>query len=233
MQYLFDRTAAGGVPPGCQYLAVSLSGADREMEMSVDELREHYLPALSRSCSRARGKQRWSGFWSRVSTPRRCARAGRGPAAPRQRDIHTGTRARRLLDGHGLAGDAGGRGAQWPHGRASGAGGAMSELLVAAPLRYRGRADRPRLRVKCAVHKTGMGPTRSRAAAETTGTSAGEALLVLGFCGGLDAKSAPGEVIVAETVCTRRRRRVTPPRASLRRRRRLAATLRSTRDEGA
>ncbi|MGO9248472.1 MAG: FAD-dependent oxidoreductase [Solirubrobacteraceae bacterium] len=54
VQYLFDRTAAGGVPPGCQYLAVSLSGADREMEMSVDELRENYLPALSALLPRAR-----------------------------------------------------------------------------------------------------------------------------------------------------------------------------------
>ena len=54
VQYLFDRSAAGGVPPGCQYLAVSLSGADREMGMSVDELRERYLPALSALLPRAR-----------------------------------------------------------------------------------------------------------------------------------------------------------------------------------
>ncbi len=53
VQYLFDRTAAGGVPPGCQYLAVSLSGADREMEMSVDELKERYLTALSELLPRA------------------------------------------------------------------------------------------------------------------------------------------------------------------------------------
>ncbi len=54
VQYLFDRTAAGGVPPGCQYLAVSLSGAEREMRMSVDALRERYLPALSALLPRAR-----------------------------------------------------------------------------------------------------------------------------------------------------------------------------------
>ncbi len=54
VQYLFDRTAAGGVPPGCQYLAVSLSGAEREMQMSVDALRERYLPALSALFPRAR-----------------------------------------------------------------------------------------------------------------------------------------------------------------------------------
>jgi squalene-associated FAD-dependent desaturase len=55
VQYLFDRTAAAGVPAGCQYLAVSLSCAEREMAMSVDELRETYLPALSALLPRARG----------------------------------------------------------------------------------------------------------------------------------------------------------------------------------
>ncbi len=55
VQYLFDRTAAVGAPPGCQYLALSLSGAEREMRMSVDELRELYLPALSALLPRARG----------------------------------------------------------------------------------------------------------------------------------------------------------------------------------
>ena len=46
VQYVFDRSRAGGAPPGSQYLAVSLSGASREMGMSVDELRELYVPAL-------------------------------------------------------------------------------------------------------------------------------------------------------------------------------------------
>jgi len=55
VQYLFDRSAAAGAPAGCQYLAVSLSGADREMRMSVQELRERYLPALSQLLPRARG----------------------------------------------------------------------------------------------------------------------------------------------------------------------------------
>jgi squalene-associated FAD-dependent desaturase len=54
VQYLFDRTAAGGAPAGCQYLAVSLSGADREMSMSVAELREHYVAALAELLPRAR-----------------------------------------------------------------------------------------------------------------------------------------------------------------------------------
>jgi squalene-associated FAD-dependent desaturase len=54
VQYLFDRTAAGGAPAGCQYLAVSLSGAEREMGMSVDALREYYLRALEELLPRAR-----------------------------------------------------------------------------------------------------------------------------------------------------------------------------------
>jgi squalene-associated FAD-dependent desaturase len=54
VQYVFDRTRAAGAPAGCQYLAVSLSGAEREMRMSVDELRERYLPALRELFPRAR-----------------------------------------------------------------------------------------------------------------------------------------------------------------------------------
>ncbi len=46
VQYVFDRSAAAGAPPGCQYLAVSLSAADEQMRMSVDELRARYVPAL-------------------------------------------------------------------------------------------------------------------------------------------------------------------------------------------
>ncbi len=55
VQYVFDRSVAAGAPAGCQYLAVSLSGADREMAMSVARLRERYLPALRELLPRARG----------------------------------------------------------------------------------------------------------------------------------------------------------------------------------
>lgn len=54
VQYLFDRTTAAGVPAECQYLAVSLSAAEREMGMSVNALRECYLPALQQLLPRAR-----------------------------------------------------------------------------------------------------------------------------------------------------------------------------------
>ena len=54
VQYLFDRTASAGAPAGCQYLAISLSAAEREKQMSVEELREEYIPALARLLPRAR-----------------------------------------------------------------------------------------------------------------------------------------------------------------------------------
>jgi squalene-associated FAD-dependent desaturase len=55
VQYLIDRTGAGGVPSGGQYLAISLSDAEREMQMSVEALRETYVPALRDLLPRARG----------------------------------------------------------------------------------------------------------------------------------------------------------------------------------
>jgi hydroxysqualene dehydroxylase len=54
VQYVFDRTSAAGAPAGCQYLAVSLSAAEREMGMNLDALRERYLPALAELFPRAR-----------------------------------------------------------------------------------------------------------------------------------------------------------------------------------
>jgi len=52
VQYVFDRTAAAGLSEG-QYLAISLSGADREMECPSEQLRERYLTALSELFPRA------------------------------------------------------------------------------------------------------------------------------------------------------------------------------------
>jgi squalene-associated FAD-dependent desaturase len=46
VQYVFDRTEAAGVTEG-QYLAVSISGAQEEMQMSAEQLRERYLSALA------------------------------------------------------------------------------------------------------------------------------------------------------------------------------------------
>src|SRR3954452_13478560 len=75
----------------------------------------------------------------------------------------------------------------------------MSELLVAAPMRIEAAliSFAPR---SALIHKTGMGPHRSRAAARELDARAARALLVVGFCGGLEKTSVPGEVIVAEEV---------------------------------
>jgi squalene-associated FAD-dependent desaturase len=54
VQWLFDRSPGAGLATG-QYLAVSLSAADKEMSMSGDELRELYLPALAALLPAARG----------------------------------------------------------------------------------------------------------------------------------------------------------------------------------
>ena len=90
VQYLFDRTAAAGAPAGSQYLAVSLSGAEREMGMSVDALRERYLPALRELLPRAR-EAKVERFLvdarARRDVPRR---ARRGGAAPGARDLRAG-----------------------------------------------------------------------------------------------------------------------------------------------
>jgi len=54
VQYVFDRSDAAHAPARCQYLAVSLSGAEREMAMSVQALRERYVPALEQLLPAAR-----------------------------------------------------------------------------------------------------------------------------------------------------------------------------------
>ncbi len=75
----------------------------------------------------------------------------------------------------------------------------MSSLLVAAPLRVEA-ALISSAAGGARVRKTGMGPDRAKAAAGELAAHAGRAMLVLGFCGGLDSTSVPGEVIVAEEV---------------------------------
>jgi 4-hydroxy-3-methylbut-2-en-1-yl diphosphate reductase len=75
----------------------------------------------------------------------------------------------------------------------------MSRLLVAAPLALEQALIRSAVR-GARVRKTGMGPDKSLAAARTLAREPGDALIVLGFCGGLDAQSRPGEVIVADEV---------------------------------
>jgi squalene-associated FAD-dependent desaturase len=54
VQWVFDRTESAGLGAG-QYLAVSLSAAETESQMTVDELREQYLAALAELLPAARG----------------------------------------------------------------------------------------------------------------------------------------------------------------------------------
>jgi 4-hydroxy-3-methylbut-2-enyl diphosphate reductase len=75
----------------------------------------------------------------------------------------------------------------------------MSDVLIATPLRVEELLIRSAVR-RARIRKTGMGPEKSRAAAHSLHSEQGDALMVLGFCGGLDEQSRPGEVIVAEEV---------------------------------
>jgi 4-hydroxy-3-methylbut-2-enyl diphosphate reductase len=75
----------------------------------------------------------------------------------------------------------------------------VRRILVAAPLALEEALIRSGAR-GAHVRKTGMGPDRSLAAAQWLSREPGDALLVLGFCGGLDAQARPGEAIVAEEV---------------------------------
>jgi squalene-associated FAD-dependent desaturase len=54
LQWVFDRTHAAGLSSG-QYLAISLSAADHELEMTAPQLRERYLPALAEMFPAAAG----------------------------------------------------------------------------------------------------------------------------------------------------------------------------------
>jgi 4-hydroxy-3-methylbut-2-en-1-yl diphosphate reductase len=75
----------------------------------------------------------------------------------------------------------------------------MSGLLIAAPMRIEAALISSAARGAW-VRKTGMGPARSKAAAVELAREQADALLVLGFCGGLDEHARPGDVVVAEEV---------------------------------
>lgn len=55
VQWVFDRTDASGLTGPGQYLAVSQSAADEEIDLPVAELRRRYLPELERLLPAARG----------------------------------------------------------------------------------------------------------------------------------------------------------------------------------
>jgi squalene-associated FAD-dependent desaturase len=82
VQYIVDRTAAGGVAAGQQYLAISLSGAAREMRMSVPALREEFLPALAALLPRARAARVERFFVTREHAATFLAAPGTAPLRP-------------------------------------------------------------------------------------------------------------------------------------------------------
>lgn len=77
----------------------------------------------------------------------------------------------------------------------------MSRLLIAAPMRVEALLVRSAAR-GAHVRATGMGPRHARSAARALLEEPGDALMVVGFCGGLDEQSVPGEVVIAEEVST-------------------------------
>jgi 4-hydroxy-3-methylbut-2-en-1-yl diphosphate reductase len=89
----------------------------------------------------------------------------------------------------------------------------VNRLLIAAPLGVEAAIVRSAGH-RGAVQKTGMGTARARASAATLAREPGEGLLVLGFCGGLDERSVPGEVIVADAVFSARDEGHAPERVS-------------------
>ena len=94
VQFVFDRTESSGVTSG-QCLAVSLSAADEEIEMPVEELRARFLPALAELLPAARGAriERFVVTRERLATFR---------AAPGVRALRPGPRTG--VDGLALAG---------------------------------------------------------------------------------------------------------------------------------
>ncbi|MFD5448338.1 MULTISPECIES: hydroxysqualene dehydroxylase HpnE [unclassified Streptomyces] len=67
VQWVFDRTAASGLKDG-QYLALSQSTAQDEIDTPVATLRERYLPELERLLPRARGAEVRDFFVTRERT---------------------------------------------------------------------------------------------------------------------------------------------------------------------
>ena len=94
LQFVFDRTESAGLERG-QCLAVSLSAADEEIELPVEELRARFLPALAELLPAARDArvERFVVTRERYATFR---------AAPGARALRPG--ARTGIDGLALAG---------------------------------------------------------------------------------------------------------------------------------
>lgn len=87
VQWVFDRTETSGLTGPGQYLAVSQSAADDEIDLPVAELRARYLPELERLLPAARG----AGIRDFFVTRERTATFAPAPGAGR---LRPGTRTR-------------------------------------------------------------------------------------------------------------------------------------------
>lgn len=84
VQWVFDRTGPAGLDRG-QYLAVSLSAADRYIDRRTAELRNEFLPALESLFPRARGARVEQFFVTRERRATFRAAVGTGALRPGQR----------------------------------------------------------------------------------------------------------------------------------------------------
>jgi 4-hydroxy-3-methylbut-2-enyl diphosphate reductase len=78
-------------------------------------------------------------------------------------------------------------------------GGVVSGLLIAAPLRLEAAIVSSGAR-GAAVCRTGMGVERLVAVSRALRDHPAAAVVMMGFCGGLEESAAPGDVVVAETL---------------------------------
>ncbi|WP_328321078.1 hydroxysqualene dehydroxylase HpnE [Streptomyces sp. NBC_00388] len=95
VQWVFDRTDASGLQGGGQYIALSQSAADDDIDQPVSVLRERYLPELERLLPAARG----AGVRDFFVTRERTATFAPAPGVGR---LRPGARTR--IPGLGLAG---------------------------------------------------------------------------------------------------------------------------------
>lgn len=89
VQWVFDRTHSSGIDAG-QYLVVSLSAADQELECTVEELRARYLPALAELLPAAAGAQVQAFFVTREHSATFRAAPGSRSLRPSARTPLTG-----------------------------------------------------------------------------------------------------------------------------------------------
>jgi hydroxysqualene dehydroxylase len=235
VQYVFDRSHAVGLSRG-RYLAVSLSAAEAEMAMSVERLRERFVPALGELLPSARAAKVEQFLVTREHAATFCAAPGSGRLRPACETAVAGlllagsftdTGWPATLEGAVRSGHAAARGAlraagieppaasahqqaptrdattyprsaRSPSARTLHAStSASAELLIAAPMSLEARlisSGAPGARIL----RTGIGARRARASVHSLREQTLAALLVMGFAGGLDPGSRPGEVVVAD-----------------------------------